>query len=94
MVLPVVISSAGVREGNVVQDRMRVERSIRGTVVHIVALNPFIHDAEPTADNRLALAGEVIGKSDTRSESCPVILDQTLRNTVHTTDPDAVLIEL
>jgi hypothetical protein len=81
-------------ERNVGQRGAGIKGSVRGPVVHIVALNAVVHDAKSAADDRLALAREVIGKTDAWPEGRPVVVGQTLGDSVLTSDPDAVFIEL
>src|ERR1019366_5774915 len=46
----------------------------------VVALDPLVHGAEAAAKDGLAIPGEVIGKTDTRTERRPVIVYETFRN--------------
>ena len=62
-------------------------------VVHVVALNALVHDAEAAAHDRLAAAGQVIGEAEARTEVRPVIVHQALGNAVLSGDADAVQVE-
>ena len=66
---------ARIRKGDVVQVGLQVERRIHSAVIHVITLDAFVHDSETAAENRLALTGEVISKSDTRSEIGPMVVD-------------------
>ena len=78
---------------NAVQSDAQAERNIGAGVVHVVALNALVHHAEAAADNSLASAGEVVGKSYARTKGCPVIVDQALRNAVLPGDADSIQVE-
>ena len=72
---------------------LEAERNVRAGVVHVVALNALVHDAEAAANDRLAVAGQVIGKAETRTKVRPVIVHEALRNAVLFGDADAVQVE-
>ena len=72
---------------------MQAEWNVWSGVVHVVALNALVHDAEPATDNSLAAAAHVVGKSETRTKCCPVIVDQAFGHAVLARDTDAVEIE-
>ena len=72
---------------------MEAERNVRPGIVHVVALNAFVHDAEAAANNRLAAAGQVIGEAEARTEVGPVIVHQTLGYAVLLGDADAVQVQ-
>src|SRR5277367_750828 len=72
---------------------LEAERNIRTGVVHVVALNALVHDAESAADNRLAASREVPGKADARTKGIPMIVDEALRYAHLSRDADAVQIE-
>src|ERR1019366_7166584 len=82
-----------IRQKNVVEGDAGAERNVRAGVVHVVALNAFVHQAKSAADYGLALAGDVIGKSNARTESGPVVVHQTLRDPIQTVDTHAVRIQ-
>jgi len=73
---------------------LQAERDVRAGVVHVIALNALIHHAETAADNGLAGAAQVVGKTDTRTEVRPVVVDQALRYAVLARDANAVQVEL
>ena len=79
---------------DVVEGKRSAERLVRTSVVHVVALNALVHNAESAADHGCAGTGQVIGKTDTRTESRPVIRHQALRNSVLPGDTEAVHVEL
>src|SRR5579859_912521 len=62
-------------------------------VVHVVALNALVHDAEAAADHGLASAGEVISKAQARTESGPVVVNQALGDAVLARNANAFQIE-
>src|SRR5208282_5011119 len=75
----------------------QAERSIGTGVVHVVALNALVHDAESAADDGLATAGEVISKAKAWTEGRPMIVHKALRDTetavAVTRDADSVQID-
>src|SRR4029077_6568065 len=78
----------------VVERNRCAEWNIGTGVVHVVALNALVHGAESAADDRLALARQVIGKAQTRTEGSPVVIHQTFWNSILARDANAVQIEL
>src|SRR5580704_12707039 len=76
-----------------VETHLQAERDVRTGVVHVVALNALIHDAESAADNGLAGSSDVIGEPDARTESSPVVVDQALGNAVLAGDANSVQVE-
>ena len=62
-------------------------------VVHVVALNAFIHDAESAAHHGLAGSRDVVGKSDARAERQPVVVDKALRHVILFGDANAIEVE-
>src|ERR1700730_2416385 len=72
---------------------VQAEGDIGAGIVHVIALDALIHDAKPATDNGFAAARKVISEPEARSEGCPVIIDQTLRNTVFLGNTDSVQVE-
>src|SRR5579864_757058 len=81
---------AGIGHLDAVQVNLQAKRNVGAGVVHVVALDALVHDAEAAADDGLAGAREVIGKAEARTESGPVVIDKTLGNAVLAGDADAV----
>src|SRR2546430_756665 len=84
---------AWVRHLDVIEADLQTERNVGTGVVHVIALNALVHDAEPTADNCLTAATQVIGKTKTWTEGCPVIVDQALRNPILSGDADSIQVK-
>src|SRR5271170_2051028 len=72
---------------------LEAKGNVRTGVVHVVALNALVHDAESAAYNSLARPCEVISKAQPRTESGPVVVNQALRNAVLARNANAVQIE-
>ena len=87
-------SKAWVSHLNVSGIDLQAKGNIGTGVVHVVALNALVHDAESAADNSLAPASQIVGKAKTRTEGRPVIVHQTLWNAVLAGYANAVQVEL
>src|SRR5262249_39584180 len=83
-----------IRQRNAVESGLQITRGIGGAIVHVVALNTLIHGGKSTADDCLAAASQVIGKTKAWPPIVPVVIYETFRNPVLATDPDSILVEL
>src|SRR5256885_12781516 len=72
---------------------VEAERNVRTCVVHVVALDAFVHEAEAAAQNRFSAASKVIGKADARTEGCPMVVHKPLRYSVLSRAPDAIEVQ-
>ena len=72
---------------------VRAKRDVGTGVVHIVALDSFVHDSETAPQNGLASTADIIGETDARSEISPIVLNQTGGNSVLAGDANPVQIE-
>ena len=86
--------SVRVGEQNVACPQGVPKRGIGSTVVHVVALNAFVHDAIATANYGFATAGQVVGKPETRPEVRPGIIGKSFGNSVLASDTYPVEVEL
>ena len=84
----------GIVKRDAVEGWVRIARGVHGTVIHIVALNAFVHHAESTAYDRLSLTGKVVSTAQPRPPIVPGVVDQTFGDSVYSADPDPVQIEL
>ena len=50
------------------------EGNVRSSIVHVVALDALVHDAESATDDGLAVSTDVIGKSDAGTKGEPVVI--------------------
>ena len=48
---------------------LQAERNVGSGVVHVVALNALVHDAEAATNDALAVAGEVVGETEHEDRS-------------------------
>src|SRR5882757_1250437 len=69
---------------------LQAEWNVRTGIVHVVALNALVHQAETATNNGLASAGDVIGESDTRTERSPVIVHQAFWYAILTGNTNSV----
>ena len=81
---PVVTLQLGLLRVDVSEVDAGRQRNRAGIVVHVVALNAFVHDAVTAADNRLAVSLEVVGKTrdaaGNSATNCPRSLSARQRN--------------
>src|SRR6185312_13350931 len=73
---------------------IQISGRIYSTVVHVITLNPFVHGAESTANNRFALTGKVISKTNAWAQVSPVSRHQTAWDSVLPAYANTVGIEL
>src|ERR1044071_1850473 len=65
-----IVSAAGdLRESGVVDLGRIGKRRLAGQVVHLVAVEPVVEDAEASAQRGLAVAADVVGKAEARRKS-------------------------
>src|SRR5262249_31305126 len=57
------------REGRVIDLRSVAVRRLARHVIHLVAVEPVVEDAEAAADGGLTIAGEIVGEPDARGKS-------------------------
>src|SRR5690242_4098794 len=81
---------AWVGELRVIHRDVQAEWNVRTSIVHVVALDALIHDAETAADDRLAVAGQIVRKAEPRTKGRPVVIHQAFGHTVLTRDADAI----
>src|SRR5580693_4244543 len=84
---------AGIFHRDAVQTDLQAEGDVSTGVVHVVALDAFVHDAESAADNGFAASRDVIRKAKARTKSGPMVVHEALRYTVLARNADAVQIE-
>src|SRR5580704_12095746 len=72
---------------------LQAERDVGSGVVHVVALNALIHDAEAATDDGLASTRQVVGKTQSGTKRRPVIAHQALGNSVLARDADSVQVQ-
>src|SRR5579872_386826 len=73
--------------------QLEAERDVRTGVVHVVALDAFVHDTEAATNNRLAASTQIIGEPEPRTKVCPVIVHEALRYAVLSGNADAIQVE-
>ena len=92
--LPVLSAAEGLERPTLFKRYRCAKRLVWTTVVHVVTLNAFVHDAEAAADDGLVIAGQIVSKADARAE---VVSNNSspCHSECHSSgDPDAVQIEL
>src|SRR5208283_144000 len=65
-----------------------------GVVVHVIALDAFVHDAVATANDGLAVAVQIVGKANARLEVQPGIVNTAPGSTVLSAGRNAIDVEL
>src|SRR5260370_1003983 len=91
--------ASGQREPGIVEfDRpwcihLQTERNVRAGIVHVVALNPFVHHSESAADYGLAGASEVVSEAEARTERRPVVVHKTLGYAVLPGNADSIKVQ-
>src|SRR5690242_4924583 len=82
------------RLGNSKEDRVKsragAEWDICTSVVHIVALDALVHRSKARTYHRRTFAGQIVGKSHSRTKLSPVIVNHAMRNSGLTRDSDPV----
>ena len=74
-------AGVGISQDDVVEVDAGRERNRARIVIHVIALDPFVHDGVTAADDRLAVALKVVGKAQSRLEVQPSPVDAALRGT-------------
>src|SRR6266404_2108129 len=72
---------------------LQTKWNVRASIVHIVALNPLVHDSESATDHGLPVACEVVSEAEARTEGCPVVVYEPLRYAILPGNPDTIQVE-
>src|SRR4029079_8892611 len=86
-------ADVGIGKKHVVDVQVDVEGAVVRRVVHIVALNPFVHGSEAAAKHCFSTPSEVEGDTDARTECVPGIVDQAFWNAILPGDADTIQVE-
>src|SRR5579883_2884351 len=86
-------SQARVGHFHSVEAALQAVRNVGTGVVHIVALDAFVHDTESATKDSLAATRQIIGKAEAGTEGGTVIIVEALRNAILTGNADAIKVE-
>src|SRR5262244_2582109 len=72
---------------------IQTEWNVRTGIVHVIALNAFVHDAKSAANDCLATTGQVVSKAEPRTEGRPVVVHESPGYAVLSSDADSVQVQ-
>src|SRR5204862_8288773 len=84
----------GVGQQDIAESGAGTEGNVRTSVIPVIALDTLVHGTESAADHGLATSRHIIGESDTRTDSSPVIVYQTFGYAIFAVNANAVQVEL